>query len=182
MSKQKVIFYIRQLLTPGLMAVLGLTLIFSPDSAAALIARVLGWLAAAAGILLVISGAKSKTLSQALYGMACLLVGLWLIRNPLILAKSIGRISGLVLLVRGIGDILESSQDRHELVIPILTTALGAVLLLLPMTTSRVVIILFGAVLLLLGGTTLAARIRLILSRRLPDGEDKNNTIDVDPL
>lgn len=182
MTKQKIIFYIRQLLTPGLMAVLGLTLIFSPDSASALIARVLGWLAAAAGILLIIAGAKGKTLSQVLYGAACLLVGIWLIRNPLFLAKSIGRISGLVLLVRGIGDILESSQESRELVIPILTTGLGAVLLLLPMTTSRVVMILFGVVLLALGGATLASRIRLILSRGLPEADSGSQTIDVDPL
>ncbi len=182
MTKQKVIFYIRQLLTPGLLAVLGLTLIFSPDSASAFVAQVLGWLAAAAGAALIISGAKGKTLSTVLYGAACLLAGIWLIRSPLILAKSIGRISGLVLLVRGIGDILESSQDSHELVIPILTTGLGAVLLLLPMTTSRVVMILFGVVLLLLGGATLAARIRLMLARGLPDGENNDKTIDVDPL
>ena len=182
MTKQKIIYYIRQLFTPCLMTILGLTLIFSPDSASSLIAQILGWLVAAAGAVLILSGAKGKTLSAALYGAACLLVGIWLIRNPLILAKSIGRISGLVLLVRGIGDILESSQEKRELVIPILTTGLGAVLLLLPMTTSRVVMILFGLVLLLLGGATLAARIRLILSRRLPDAEEDHKTIDVDPL
>lgn len=182
MTKQRIIYYIRQLFTPGLMVVLGLTLIFSPDSASALIAQVLGWLVAAAGTVLIISGAKGKVLSAALYGAACLLIGIWLIRNPLILAKSIGRISGLVLLVRGIGDIWESSQEKRELVIPILTAGLGAVLLLLPMTTSRVVMILFGLVLLLLGGTTFAARIRLILARKLPDPDDHNPVIDVDPL
>lgn len=182
MLKQRMIYYFRQLFTPVLMIVLGLTLVFSPDSAAALIARVLGWLVAAAGAVLIISGAKGKTLSTVLYGAACLLIGIWLIRNPLILAKSIGRISGLVLLVRGIGDILESSQEKRELVIPILTSGLGAVLLLLPMTTSRVVMILFGLVLLLLGGATLAARIRLILARRLPGPDDGDQIIDVDPL
>lgn len=182
MVKQKLIYYFRQLFTPVLMVILGLTLVFSPDSAAALIARVLGWLGAAAGVILILSGAKGKTLSTVLYGAACLLLGLWLIRNPLILAKSIGRISGLVLLVRGVGDILESSQERRELVIPILTVGLGAVLLLLPMTTSRVVMILFGLVLLLLGAATLAARIRLILARQLPDPDDGDQIIDVDPL
>lgn len=182
MLKQKLIYYFQQLFTPVLMVVLGLTLIFSPDSASAFVAQVLGWLVLAAGATLVISGAKSKTLSTVLYGAACLLIGLWLIRNPLILAKSIGRLSGLVLLVRGIGDILESSQEKRELVIPILTAGLGAVLLLLPMTTSRVVMILFGLVLLLLGGATLAARIRLILAKRLPDSDGGGQVIDVDPL
>lgn len=182
MHKQKIIYYFQQLFTPVLMTVLGLTLIFSPDSASALIAQVLGWLITAAGVILIFSGAKKKALSDALYGAACLLIGIWLIRNPLILAKSIGRISGVVLLVRGIGDLLESSQDKRELVIPILTVGLGAVLLLLPMTTSRVVIILFGLVLLLLGGATLAARIRLILARRISDPDDHDQIIDVDPL
>ncbi len=182
MLKQKIIYYFQQLFTPVLMTVLGLTLIFSPDSASALIAQVLGWLITAAGVILIFSGAKKKALSDALYGAACLLIGIWLIRNPLILAKSIGRISGVVLLVRGIGDLLESSQDKRELVIPILTVGLGAVLLLLPMTTSRVVIILFGLVLLLLGGATLAARIRLILARRISDPDDHDQIIDVDPL
>lgn len=182
MVKQKLIYYFRQLFTPVLMVILGLTLVFSPDSASVLIAQVLGWLAAAAGAILILSGAKGKILSTVLYGAACLLIGLWLIRNPLILAKSIGRLSGLVLLVRGVGDILESSHEKRELVIPILTVGLGAVLLLLPMTTSRVVMILFGLVLLLLGAATLAARIRLILAKQLPDPDGGDQTIDVDPL
>lgn len=182
MKQQRIQYYIEQLLSPCLMAVLGIVLIFSPDSASRLIAQVLGWLIVAGGAFLAVSGIRGKILSRALYGAACLLVGIFLIRNPLILAKSIGRISGIVLLVRGIGDILESSQDKRELLIPILTTGLGGVLLLLPMTTSRVVIVLFGVVLLLLGAATLAARIRLIRSRYLPGTDDNSKTIDVDPL
>lgn len=182
MKQQNIRYCTEQLLSPCLMAVLGIVLIFSPDSASRLIAQVLGWLVIAVGGFLAVSGIREKVLFRTLYGAACLLVGIFLIRNPLFLAKSIGRISGIVLLVRGIGDILESSQDKRELLIPILTAGLGGVLLLLPMTTSRMVIILFGVVLLLLGTATLAARIRLIRSRYLPGADDDSQTIDVDPL
>lgn len=182
MKQHKIYFIVQQLLTPGLMVVLGLILIFSPDSASALLAQILGWLMAAAGVFLIVSGVRNKALALVLYGAACLLLGIWLIRNPLVLARSIGRITGIVLLARGIGDILESSREKRELLIPILTAGLGGVLLLLPMTTSRVVMVLFGVVLLLLGAATLAARIRLLRSRVLPGADDDSNIIDIDPL
>ena len=106
--------------------------------------------------------------------LACLVVGVWLLKNPLLLAAGIGRLVGILLLIRGIQDLLSSNYGRGK-VLSLITALLGLVLILLPMTTSRVVFSLCGLVVLVVGITMLIDRLRL---RRLMGGDDDPNIID----
>lgn len=183
MKQEKVWYFLQQFFTPGLLILVGLVLIFSPDTVSAMVAVVLGWALAAIGAILLLSllAFREEMLPRIFYGVISLALGILLISDPLILARNIGRLAGILLAVRGIGDICESHRQKQELLLPILTTAIGGILILLPMTTSRVVIGLFGGVLLCLGAAILVARIRMYRTHR-PHLEDGGNTIDVDAL
>ena len=102
-------------------------------------------------------------------------MGVWLIRNPLRLAAAIGRIAGLLILIRGVQDMINASRWKCSMRFAIIACLVGAVLIVLPMTTSRVVMVLLGLLVMALGA--LMAWDRLKVGKLLPDGED--NIIDV---
>lgn len=174
MKKQDISQWIRLLLTPVLLIVLGLILAINPDSASALIARIFGWLLLiAAGGLVVLAlvdriGMVSKVLSACL----CLVVGTWLLRNPLMLAAGIGRIAGVLLVVRGVQDILDGARWHRGLLAAVLTIVVGVILIALPMTTSRVVLLLCGIAMIAAGVGMLV--FRLNLRRHLKEPDDPN--------
>lgn len=168
---------VRLLASPVALIVLGLVLLFRPDSASALVATVLGWCLLAAGIVLAMAAiaVRESTAVKVLGAVACLAMGIWLLKNPLLLAAGIGRLVGIVLLIRGVQDLL-SSNYGHGKALSLITALLGIVLIVLPMTTSRVVFSLCGLVVLVVGITMLVDRLRF---RRLIDGDDHDpNIID----
>lgn len=174
MKKQDISGWIRLLLTPVMLIVLGLILAVNPDSASALIARIFGWLLLiAAGVLAVLAvvdrvGMVGKVLSACL----CLAAGIWLLRNPLMLAAGIGRVAGVLLIVRGVQDILDGAGWHRGLLAAVLTIVIGAVLIAMPMTTSRVVLLLCGIALIAAGVGMLAFRVKL--RRHLKEPDDPN--------
>ena len=176
MKKHDIGAWISLLASPVALIVLGLVLLFRPDSASALVAAVLGWCLTAAGICLAVAAFATRegTAPKVLGALACLAVGVWLLKNPLLLAAGIGRLVGILLLIRGIQDLLSSNYGRGK-VLSLITALLGLVLILLPMTTSRVVFSLCGLVVLVVGITMLIDRLRL---RRLMGGDDDPNIID----
>lgn len=160
--------------TPVLLLLLGLVLILNPDSATALISKVIGWVILLAGIAFGFSAAISKRslVMKVISCFVCVGLGSMLLSRPLMLAVSLGRIAGVFLLLRGIEDMRESMAWHQNSLTAIVTMVLGLVLIVLPMTTSRLVMIFLGIIVVIWGLTVL--RERLGLHRRLtPPDESK---------
>lgn len=181
MKKEKIFNYLQLVFTPCVLILLGLVLLCSPDTASALIGRVLGWGLLVVGILFAAAAFSGKTNapSNALGAIACIAVAIWLLNDPLVLASGIGRVVGILLGLRGIQDIAESKSTSKQLISGIIMLVGGLILLFLPMTTSRLVFRLLGIAVIIYGGCVLASRLR---KRKNTPGLDDPNIIDVDPL
>ena len=149
--------------TPTLMIILSLVLMFSPDSAAALVGRVLGWGLTVCGIAVAAATFLDRLNGQVAEKNGSELVllagGTWLLRNPLVLAAGLGRFVGLVLLVRGGRDFVNSAIVGGR-ALSLVTAVLGLVLILLPMTTSRIVFTLLGVLILITAVSELLQRLK----------------------
>lgn len=162
MNKDKVLNLIGILWAPVGLILLGLVLLFNPDSASALISRVLGWVLIAFGIGFGISAIVSETgrTGKVIAAIALAVVGGWLTRNPLALAAWVGRVVGVLLVVDGVQDMFTLRRRGQRFALPLLVTVIGAVLILLPMTTTRLVFSLCGGVVLIIGIVMLIDRLR----------------------
>lgn len=176
MKKRDILSLVYQLASPVALILLGLVLIIHPDTASALIARLLGW-----GMLLVGIGtgvaaivSKRGQVGKGVAAVGCVTIGGFLMRNPLILAAGIGRLLGILLILRGGRDVMLSNRSGHGRILAILTTAVGVVLTVLPLTTSRLVFSLCGVVVLGIGIAMLIDRLKD--RRYLEDGDP--NIID----
>lgn len=174
MKKSDMLSLIYSLLSPVLLMVLGVILLVRPDSASVLAAKILGWVLLATGIGFGIAafaapyGIGGKVLSA----LVCFALGGWLLKNPLLLAAGIGRFVGILLAVRGIRDIFGASQRHRGMLLAVITTALGAILIAMPMTTSRVVVGACGLIVLVVGIAMFIDRLRE--NRRLNPPDDPN--------
>lgn len=151
---------VRLLISPVLQILLGVVLIVNPDSAAVLVAKILGWALILGGSFLgfvSLLGDAWGRVRNLLGALVCLAAGVWLLFHPLVIAQSIGRVLGLVLLLDGAGDLLSS---RRRGIAPLLTCGAGLVLLLVPMATSRLFFVVLGMVVLICGVGELANRLR----------------------
>lgn len=177
MKKHGILSLLRLIATPVLLMVLGLILVIHPDSASALVAKILGWVLIASGVGFGAAAIASPigTAGKVLSAIACFALGLWLLRNPLMLAAGLGRFAGILLAIRGIRDMIDAAQRHYGMLPAIITTVLGAVLIALPMTTSRVVMSLCGLLVLIVGAAILIDRLR---NRRRLDEPDDSNIID----
>ena len=172
MNKNKLFSYVRELWAPVALMVLGAVLLFNPDSASALISRVLGWLLVLMGVGTGISAVASESgrVGKGIAAVALVLIGGWLTKNPLALAAWVGRIVGILLVVDGIQDIIHLRSQGQRFALPLIVTALGVILVLLPMTTTRLVFSLCGVVVLILGVVMLLDRLKTV--KKLNGGSD----------
>lgn len=176
-NKKKLSEMISLFATPTFLLILGAVLLMRPDTASALLGTVLGWVLTAIGAVLAIHAgtAAYDKLGKAIPAAACLCIGIWMLKSPLSLVSALGRIVGIVLLVRGIRDLRTANALGYGKGLAIATIAAGAVLLLLPMTTSRLVFSLCGLVVMALGVAVLLERLGLHKRLRQPD---ESNIID----
>lgn len=160
--KDTILSVIRLIATPVLLMVLGLILLIHPDSASALVAQILGWVLLIAGVVFAVSAIAGHfdTVGKVLSAVCCFAVGAWLLRNPLMLAAGLGRLAGILLVVRGVQDILNASRYHYGILPAVITTVLGAVLIALPMATSRFVMSLCGLLVLIVGVAILVDRLK----------------------
>ena len=174
--KDTILSVIRLIATPVLLMVLGLILLIHPDSASALVAQILGWVLLIAGVVFAVSAIAGHfdTLGKVLSAVCCFAVGAWLLRNPLMLAAGLGRLAGILLVVRGIQDILNAGRYHYGILPAVITTVLGAVLIALPMATSRFVMSLCGLLVLIVGVAILVDR----LKNRRPKEPSESDIID----
>ncbi len=175
MKKTEIEALINLYAMPVLLMVLGVILLLNPDSAAIVIAKILGWILSVAGtgygIYALLGPEKGRT-GRIVTAVVCLILGSVLLMNPLILARNIGRVLGVMLAVEG-GQILHKHSGSSML--GILTLAGAVVLVLAPMTASRLVFSLCGLILICIGGAQLLDRIR---RKKLHKGSDKPDIID----
>lgn len=162
MKKQDFFALIKLLLAPVLVMILGLVLIVNPDSASALIAKVIGWIIILTGIGFGVSAIfnEQSRIGKGIAAVILAMVGGWLVNNPLALAAWIGRIIGILLIIDGIEDITQLKKQGMTFRMPLIITIVGAVLVLMPMTTSRLVFTLCGIVVLVVGIAMLLDRLK----------------------
>lgn len=175
MKKTDAATLVRLMLTPVLMVILGIILVIRPDSASAVVGKVLGWVLMILGIGLVIESFAVKDLNtgRALFAIVAVALGLWLLRNPLRLAAALGRIAGLLILVRAVQDIVNATRWKCGMKYALLSAIIGGLLILLPMATSRAVWVIVGLLVIAVG--VLMAIDRLKPGKLLGDG---GNIID----
>lgn len=164
-------------LAPVMLILLGLVLTVSPDSASALIARILGWLLGLIAIcfgLAALASPQGRT-GKVIAAIALAIAGGTLARNPLILAAWFGRFIGILLLVNALSDFFTVRCLGLRPGFSLISAVIGAVLILLPMTASRLLFSLFGVAVALVGIVMLIARLK---GSRYLDEPDDPNIID----
>lgn len=174
MKKEELFDRVQLLLAPVLVILLGLVLVFCPDSASALIAKLLGWMISMAAIVLGISaifGAQGRT-GKVIGAIVCAVIGGWLGSHPLVLAAWFGRIVGIVLLLDGIQDMSTNCRMGRRFLLPALVALAGLVLILMPMTASRLIFSACGVVVLVIGVVMLLDRLKG--QKRLNGPQDPN--------
>lgn len=162
MKKNSVLNTLYQLGAPVAVILLGILLVVSPDSASILVARILGWGLTLVGIGFGIAAIldRDRAVRKGVTAVIFACAGGWLTANPLLLAAWIGRIIGLLIIFRGIRDLYLANSYGYSRMLALITTAVGAVLVVLPLTASRLVFSLCGVLVLLLGVGMLADRLK----------------------
>lgn len=162
---------------PVLIAVLGLILLFNPDSATALFAKVLGWILVIGGAGKAISMAGKPSGTKGLIGAAiCIILGVVLLTRPLLIAEGGGRIVGILLVARGSNDLRKSSFQQAK-VLAIVTMVVGAVLILTPLSLTRTLMRLAGVVVAVIGIVNIVEKLQ---EMKLLEAGSDSNIIDAD--
>jgi len=176
MKKRDILLLFYQIASPVALILLGMVLLISPDTASALISRIIGWLLTLTGVGIGISAMMNRrgAVAKGIFAVGCVCIGGWLAANPLILAAWIGRVLGFVLAARGLRDVFLAGRRGHGGVLAVVTLVVGVILVILPMTTSRLVFRLMGLVITLIAGAMLFDRLKD--RRYLESGDD--NIID----
>ena len=174
MKKQDILSLVRLLLVPVLLILLGLILVVNPDTASALISRLIGYVlvlcAIGTGISAVLG--PQKKVMKGICSVVLAVVGGWLMAHPLWLVAWISRFLGLLIMVNSGMDLAYAIRQKRNAVFYAGATAVGAILVLMPMSASRLVFTLCGVAVLVIGGVMLFDRIR---GRRwLTEGDDPN--------
>ena len=146
---------------PLVLIVVGLILILSPDSASALVSRVMALVLILQGVAFLISfftNRRGRRMALLFYAVICLVAGIWLVRNPLALAWGIGKFLGILLGLRGVNGIFDALNVRKRggsyiagLVLGALTLAAGLWMVFSPLTPSRILMTVLGIVCLVIG-------------------------------
>lgn len=172
MKKHEISALIARFATPVALLVLGLVLLFCPDTASALISKMVGWCLVIAGIVMAVAMVVDGSWSFMKTAGVLVLVGLgrWLMTHPLAWAAWGGRIIGVLVLLRGIRDFTQSSLTQGK-ILSVVTAVVGVMLIVLPMTASRLMFSLCGLVVLTVGCGMFAER---IWERKQLEGDDPN--------
>lgn len=178
MKKKDIGNLINTFAMPVTLIVLGAVLLLSPDSASILIAKIIGWMLCAGGVVygifFALLGESRKQASRFITAIACFLLGGLLLANPLLLARNIGRFLGILLIMEG-GQVIFRGTGSKGLGVIMIFGAL--VLIFAPMTASRLVFSLCGLLLICIGGAELLEKLR---KRKLNPGKEKPDIIDAE--
>ena len=169
------------LAAPLLTVLLGLVLLFSPDTASALFGKLLGWCFLLGALAVAFSARKASRHWGVIGSIILGALGVWMLLNPLVLAGAIGRILGLALFGWGVGTVRRSFCQKITpgLVAAVAVALLGLVLFLLPMAATRLALNLAGIVIICIGVADGIDRIR---GQKLLDEGSDPNIIDVEKV
>ena len=161
-----------------IMILCGGLLLFFPDSAVALVTKILAWLMVCIGVFKAVKNLKTSANGWGDWVVTalCFLLGGYLLVNPLAISEIIGRFLGCFLIIHGLSDLRQSGYGSAK-AIGILTAAAGAVLIVIPRTLVNTLVGVTGLVLLIVGIISLVDKLRH--GRYLEDGGDPN-IIDAD--
>ena len=181
MDMNKVRFWAAQCGVPCLMVLLGLILIFNPVSAAVLASRIVGWVLIAFGALRAIETARGDAPAAPnrwIPAAASVLLGIVLVKWPLLMAEMIFRLLGILLGFRSFMEIRMTKAEGGKLrPVPVATLVCGILLVLMPLSAYRLVGRIVGIVVLLIGVLNLLDRFRR--ARTLEQGK-KSDIIDAE--
>lgn len=145
----------------------GAVLLLNPDLGSAAVAAVLGWVLIGGGVVGLLIGFLSWPglgIGELMGSGLLLASGIYLLNRPLMLAKLLGVLLGILLLAQGIGDVRDGLRVRQyggafrfHLITSVAMTALGAYLILSPLATSRFVWTVAGLVMVACGITNLVS-------------------------
>lgn len=174
MKKQDILSLVQLLLVPVLLILLGLILVVNPDTASVLISKLLGYVltlcAIGTGLAAIFS--RTKRVTKGICAVVLAMVGGWLMMHPLWLTAWISRFLGMLILVNSGMDLIFALKQNRNVIFHAAAVAVGALLILMPMSASRLVFTLCGVAVLAIGGVMLYDRIR---GRRwLHEGDDPN--------
>ena len=174
MKKQDILSLLKLLLVPVLLILLGLILVVNPDTASALISQIIGYvlIACAVGTGVAALFSHSGKIGKGIAAAVLAIVGGWLIAHPLLLTAWISSFLGMLIMINSGLELYYAIKQKRNVIFYGAATAIGAVLILMPMGVSRLVFTLCGIAVLLIGVVMLLDRIR---GRRwLTAGEDPN--------
>ena len=160
---------------PVVLILLGLILLLNPDAVTILVTKVIGSVLTALGVgygLFALFTWPVRRVSRVTTAIICLAAGGFLLINPLFLAKNISRLLGILLAVEGGQNLMSNSGSRP---MGVITLAIGAVMILMPMAASRLVFTLCSIVLIVIGIAQLVDRLKV---RKSLDSGDDPDIID----
>ena len=180
---------IRLLAVPALTVMMGLILLLSPDTASALVGKLLGWCAILAalgmGIGVFLGGTAGRN-NRIIWAVIFFAAGFWLLMNPLSVAKFLGRVLGISMMIRGGQSAADNIRYRGKklelsrgLILGAVTLIIGALLVILPLASSRMLFNAIGIILICAG---IALGWDNLRGRKLLDEGDDPNIIDVEKL
>ena len=144
----------------------GALLLLAPDFGTALLGRLLGWLLVTLGAAELLSEILAeRQLLRAGSGIAALILGILLLKNPMLPAKLLGLVSGLMLIGQGLNVLSDAQRLRScggnalpSLILGGGMSLLGAGLMFSPLATSRLLMTVVGILMILFGTARLIAR------------------------
>lgn len=148
-----------------LMIVCGAVLAVKPDSASMVLSAVLGWIAIAAGVALIVAGfLEGRQIRMIANGVFWLMVGSLIHRHPLIIASMLGVLLGILVLSQGIRTAKTAGKARRRgngwivvTVLAVVQLLVGIRLLFSPLSISRLVLSAAGIVMVICGVCAMVA-------------------------
>ena len=160
----------------GFMLLSGLIFLLFPNSAVALITTLLAWLLIAIGVVTLIRALRTR--AQGLKGwllpLSALVLGVYILSDPLVLSEYLGRFFGLFLVITGVSRM--RSPSEREKFLGGLTAAAGLALFLIPLALVGTLVTVLGFVLMVVGLINILSNLHPGL---LKEPEDPN-IIDAD--
>lgn len=170
-----------------LQILLGIILLANPDFGSAVIAMIIGWGLLIFGGLALVYGILNRLAVGSgwlVISVLVALMGIYVLRRPLMLAKLLGFLLGLYLICQGVGTMRSALRLRQAgygyssgMVSAVLLLVFGAILMFLPLTTSRLLMTLVGLGILACGIVNLVVRVRS--DKKLKDSSP--DIVDADP-
>lgn len=178
MDFNRIFTFIKHFASELFLIVCGAVLIFFPNSAVALVTKLMACILIVSGVFGVIKNLNRRTsdFGTWIWPIGYLVAGFYLMANPLTISNLAGRLLGLFLVVTGTQKLRDSSYGSSK-VLGLVSLVAGIVLVALPKTLINTLLGFCGIVLIVIGGINLLDKLRH--DRYLGEGRDPN-IIDAD--